>query len=122
LVARFEEGTQTGFSRTVFGPKIDSVRGEWRRLHNKELHALYLSPNINRAVKSKIMKWAENVARMESRGAYRVLLGKCEGRRPLGRPRHRREYNIKMDRSVIWAWIESICFRIWAFCVLLRMR
>jgi hypothetical protein len=89
--------------RRIFGPKRDEVTGEWRRLHNKELYALY-SPNIIRVIKSRRQRWAGHVARMgERRGAYRVLLGKPEGRRPLGRPRRRWEDNIKMDlREVGW--------------------
>jgi hypothetical protein len=74
--------------RRIFGPKRDKVRGEWRRLHNKELYALYSSPNIIRVMKSRRLRWAGHVARMgERRGAYRVLVGKPERSRPLGRPR-----------------------------------
>jgi hypothetical protein len=81
----------------IFGPKMDEVTGEWRRLHNKELYALY-SPNIIQVIKSRRLKWAGHVTRMvERRGAYRALVGKPEGRRPLGRPRRRWEDNIKMD-------------------------
>jgi hypothetical protein len=84
--------------RRIFGPKRDEVTGEWRRLHNKELYVLYCSPNIIRAIKSRRLRWARHVARMgERRGAYRVLVAKPEGRRPLGRPRRRWEDNIKMD-------------------------
>jgi hypothetical protein len=76
--------------RRIFGPKRDEVTGEWRRLHNKELYALYSSPNIIRAIKSRRLSWAGHVARMgERRGAYRALVGKPEGRRPLERPRRR---------------------------------
>ena len=73
--------------------------GEWRRLHNEELNDLYSSPNIVRVIKSRRMRLAGHVARMgEERGAYRVLVGKPEGkRRPLGRPRGRWEDNIRMD-------------------------
>jgi hypothetical protein len=87
-----------------FGPKRDEVTGEWRRLHNKELYALYSSPNIIRVTKSRRLRWAGLVARMgERRGAYRALVGKSEGRRPLGRPRRRWEDNIKMDlRDAGW--------------------
>jgi hypothetical protein len=84
--------------RRIFGPKRDEVTGEWRRLHNKELYALYSSPNIIRVMKSRKQRWAGHVARMgERKGAYRALVGKPEGRRPLGRPRRRWEDNIKMD-------------------------
>jgi hypothetical protein len=84
--------------RRIFGPKRDGVTGEWRRLHKKELNDLYASPNIIRAIKSTRMRWAGHVARMgEGRGAYRVLVGRPEGKRPLGRPRRRWEDNNKMD-------------------------
>jgi hypothetical protein len=84
--------------RRVFGPKRDEVTGEWRKLHNEELNELYSLPNIVRVVKWRQMRWAGHVARMEEyRGVYRVLVGKPEGKRPLGRPRRRWEDNIKMD-------------------------
>ena len=71
--------------------------GEWRRLHNEELNDLYSSPNIMQVIKSRRMRWAGHVAYMgEERGVYKVLLGKPEGRRPLGRPR-RRWVDIRMD-------------------------
>jgi hypothetical protein len=74
----------------VFGLKRDEVTGKWRKLHNEELNDLYSLPNIVRVVKSKIMRWAGHLARMgEERGVHRVLVGKPEGKRPLGRPRHR---------------------------------
>jgi hypothetical protein len=73
------------------------VTGEWRRLHNKELYDLYSSPHIIRMIKSRRIRWAGHVERMgERRGAYRVSVGKPEGKRPLGRPRRRWE-DIKMD-------------------------
>ena len=79
------------------GPRRDEVTGEWRRLHNEELNDLYSSPNTVRVIKSRRMRWAGNVARMgEERGAYRVLVGKPEGKRPLRRPR-RRWVDIRMD-------------------------
>ena len=82
--------------RKIFGTKQDEITGEWRKLHNAELHALYCSPNIIRSLKSRRLRRAGHVARMEqSRNAYSVLMGKHE--RPLGRPRHRWEDNIKMD-------------------------
>jgi hypothetical protein len=84
--------------RRVFGPKRDEVMGEWRKLHNEELHSLYSSPDIIRQVKSRRMRWAGHVARMgEERKMYKVLVGKPEGKRPLGRPRRRWEDWIRMD-------------------------
>jgi hypothetical protein len=84
--------------RRIFGPKRDEVTGGWRKLHNEELHNLYSSSNIIRMIKSKRIRWAEQVARMgEKRNAYRILLGKPEGRRRLGRPRRRWVNNIKID-------------------------
>ncbi|KAJ4445427.1 hypothetical protein ANN_07232 [Periplaneta americana] len=81
--------------RKIFGAKRDEVTGEWRKLHNAELHALYSSPDII-IIKSRRLRWAGHVARMsESRNAYRVLVGRPEGKRPLGRPRRRWEDNIK---------------------------
>ena len=82
----------------IFGPKRDEVRGEWRKLHIEEFNDLYCSSNIVRVIKSRRMRWTGHVARMEERrGVYRVLVGKPEGKRPLGRPRHRWENNLKMD-------------------------
>jgi hypothetical protein len=83
----------------------------WRKLHNGELHYLYTSPSIIRMIKSRRMKWAGHVARMgERRNAYRTLVGKPEGRRPLGRPRRRWVNNIKIDlRYIGWNsmdWID----------------
>jgi hypothetical protein len=76
--------------RRIFGPKWDEATGEWRRLHNEELHDLYPTPNIIRAIKSRRLRWAGHVARMGAeRGAYRILVGRPEGKRPLGRPRGR---------------------------------
>jgi hypothetical protein len=74
--------------RRIFGPKRDEMTGKWRKLHDEELRNLYLSPD--RQIKSRRMRWAGHVARMgEERKVYKVLVGKPEGRRPLGRPRHR---------------------------------
>jgi hypothetical protein len=78
----------------LFGPKRDEVTGGWRKLHNEELHNLYSSPNIMKMIKSRMMKWARGG---EKRNAYRLLVGKSEGNRLLGRPRRRWVYNIKID-------------------------
>ncbi|KAJ4442904.1 hypothetical protein ANN_04498 [Periplaneta americana] len=84
--------------RKIFGAKRDEVIGEWRKLHNTELHALYSSPDIIRNIKSRRLRWVGHVARMgESRNAYRLLFGRPEGKIPLGRPRRRWEDNIKMN-------------------------
>ena len=73
-------------------------RDEWRKLHNAELHALYYSPNLIRNHKSRRLRWAGHVARMEeSRNAHRILKAKLDGKRHLGRPRRRWKNNIKMD-------------------------
>jgi hypothetical protein len=83
--------------RRIFGPKREED-GSWKKLHNDELHSLYSSPNIIRVIKSRRMRWAGHVARMgEGRGVYRFLVGRPEGKRPLGRRRRRWEDNIKMD-------------------------
>jgi hypothetical protein len=91
-------------------PKRDEAAGEWGRLHNEELNGLYSPPNIIRVIKSRRMRWAGYVARMgEKRGAYRILVGRSEGRRPLVRPRRSWEDNIKTDlQDVGWGmdWIE----------------
>ena len=89
---------ENGVLRRIFGPKRAKVTGEWRKLHNEELKGLYSSPNIMRVIKSRRMRWAGHVARMGvGRGVYRVLVGKPEGKRTLGRPRRRWEDNIRMD-------------------------
>jgi hypothetical protein len=94
--------------RRIFGPKRDEVTGGWRKLHNEDLHNLYSSPNIIRMIKSRGMRWAGHVARMgEKRNACRILVGRPEGTRPLGRPRRRWVDNIKMDLREI-GWIGSI--------------
>jgi hypothetical protein len=84
--------------RRVFGPKRDEVTGEWRKLHNEELNDLHSLPKMVRVVKSRRLRWAGHVARVgEERGVHRVLVGKPEGKRSLGRPRRRWEDNNKMD-------------------------
>ena len=84
--------------RRVFGRNRDEVTGEWRELHNEELSDLYSLPNIVQVVKSKRMRWAGHVTLVgEGRGVHRVLVGKPEGKRRLGRPRRRWKDNIKMD-------------------------
>jgi hypothetical protein len=83
--------------RRIFGPRRDEVTGKWRRFHNEELNDLYSSPNIVRVIKARRMRWTVHVAHMgEKRGVYRVLVGKPEGKRPLGRPRRRR-VDFRMD-------------------------
>jgi len=84
--------------RRIFGPRRDELTGEWGRLHNEELNDLYSSPNIVQVIKLRRMRWAGHVACTgEERGVYRVLVGKPEGRRPLGKPRRRWVDNIRMD-------------------------
>ena len=101
--------------RRVFGPERFEVTGEWRKLHNEELNDLYCSPYIVRVVKSRRMRWAEQVACIgERRGVYRVLVGKPEGKRPLGRPRRRWKDNIKMYHQEVGCggiWTGSSWFR-----------
>jgi hypothetical protein len=92
--------------RRIFEPNREEVTGEWRKLYNEELHNLYSLPNVIRMIKSRRMRWAGHVARMR----YRILVGKSEGKRPLGRPRRRWVDNIKMDlREKEWDggdWME----------------
>jgi hypothetical protein len=98
--------------RRIIGPKSYELRGEWRNPHNEELNDLYCSPAIVRVIKSRTMRWAWNVARMgEERGVYRGLVGKPEGNKPLGRPRRKREDNIKIVLQEVRCggvnWIEQ---------------
>jgi hypothetical protein len=97
--------------RRIFGLRRNDVTGKWRKRHNEELNDLYCSPSVVWMTKSRRMRWAGHVARMgERRGVYRVLVGKHEGKRPLGRPRRRWEANIKMDVEEVVCggmdWIE----------------
>jgi hypothetical protein len=98
--------------RRIFGPKKDEVIGGWRKLHNEELHNLYCSPNIIRIIKPRKMSWAGHVAQMggEEECIYcRILVGKPEGKRPLGRPRRRWADNIQMDlRKIGWGGMDWI--------------
>jgi hypothetical protein len=99
----------------IFGIKRDEVRGDWRKLHNEDLHTLYSSTDIIRQIKSRRMGWAGHVARMgEERNVYRVLVGKPEGKRPLERPRRRWEDWIGIDLGAIgWGeWSGFNWFRI----------
>jgi hypothetical protein len=107
--------------RRIFGPKRKEDRS-WRKLHNDELHSLHSSLNIVRAIKSRRMRWVGHVACMgEGRGVYRVLVGRPEGKRPMGRPRHRWEGNIKLDFREMGInganWIQLAQDRVqwWAF-------
>jgi len=83
--------------RRIFGPRRNEVTGKWRNLHNEELNDLNSSPNIVQVIKSRRMRWVGHVARMDGeRGLYRLLVGKLDGRKPLGRPSHRMVDNIRM--------------------------
>ena len=85
----------------MFGPKRDE-NGKWRMLHNEELNSLYRSPNVVRVIKSRRLRWAGHVARMEEgRSAFKTLTGKPTEKRPLGWPKHRWENNIRMDLEEI---------------------
>ena len=96
----------------LFGPKRDEVTGEWKKLHTEELRDLYSLPNIVRVVKSIRVRWVGIGGVGEGRGVHRVLLGKPERKRPLGRPRRRWEDNIKMDLQEVEGgcgdWMELV--------------
>jgi hypothetical protein len=96
--------------RRIFGQKRDEVTGEWRKLHNAELRDLNSSPSIMRIIKSRRMRWSGHVARMgRKRNAYRLLVGKPEGKRQLGRPRRRWVDNVRMDLGEVgWGDVDWI--------------
>jgi len=115
LVTHIEEHRlrlfETRELRRIFGPRRAEVTGEWRKLHNEELNELYCLHNIVRVIKWRRMRWVGHVGRMgEGRGVYRILVGKPEGKSPLGRHRHRWENNTKMDFKEVTCegvnWIE----------------
>jgi hypothetical protein len=123
VVANVEGGEHTlrvfenRVPRRLFGPKRDEIAGEWRKLHTEELSDLYCSPNIVWLIKSRT-RWAGHVAHMgERRSVYRVLVGKPEGKRLLGRPRCRWESNIKLDLQAVgyggMDWIDLAQDRDW---------
>ena len=95
--------------RRIFGPRRDEVTGEWRRLYKEELNDLYSSPNVVWVIKSRRMRWAGHVACMdEERRAYRVLVGKPEGKIPLGRPRSRWVYLREVGCGYVdWIWLAQ---------------
>jgi len=99
----------------IYGPKRDEEIGEWTKLHNEELNDMYCSPNIDRVIKSRRMRWAGHIARIgERRGVYRVLVGKHEGKSPYGRHRPRWEDDIKLDLQEVGCavWTGSSWLRI----------
>jgi hypothetical protein len=110
LVANIEGGTRLRVFENIWAQE-GRGKGEWRKLHNEELHDLYCSPNIVRMIKSRMRRWAGHVARMrEGRGVYRVLVGKPEVKRPLRIPRRRWEDNLKIYLQEVGSggmdWIE----------------
>jgi hypothetical protein len=96
--------------RRIFGPKREKVVGGWRRLHNEELHNLYTSPNIVNTITSRSMRWAGHVACTgKMKNTYKILAGKPERKRPLGRPQRRWEDNIRMDvRETGWKGVDPM--------------
>jgi hypothetical protein len=101
---------EIGMLRRIFGPKREEISGEWRKLYNEELHDLYALSSIIRIIKFRRMRWAGHLARIGAkRNAYRLLVGKPEGKRPLGRPRRRWVDNIRRDlREVEWGDVDWI--------------
>jgi hypothetical protein len=97
--------------RRIFGPKRDEMTGEWRKLHNQELRDLYSSSSIIRMIKSRRIIWTGHVTRMgEKRNAYKLLVGKPEKKKPLGRPVSRWMDNIRMDlENIGWGGVDWIC-------------
>jgi len=118
-----EEHRQRVFENRVLR-RISGPNRDWRRLHNAEIHDLNPLPNDIRLIKSGRMRLTGHVASMgEKRSAYKILVGKPEGRRPFGRPKCRLENNIKMDlQKIKWGWSGLICLRIWTSCGLLCTR
>jgi hypothetical protein len=100
--------------RRIFGPKMEELAEGWRRLHNEELHNLYISPNIIRVIKSRRLGLAGRVARMgDMRNVYKFFITKPKGKRPLRRPRCRWDDNIRMELSVIgWKFVDG-CIWLW---------
>jgi hypothetical protein len=106
---KWSEDVENRVLRRTFGPKKEEVAGDLRRLHNEELHNLYASPNIIRVIKFRRMRWTGHVALMGIRNVYKILVGKPEGMRPLGRPTRRWEDNIRMDfREIGWEGMDWI--------------
>jgi hypothetical protein len=106
ITVKRQTSSETGNTYNLFCVAVIKIPilacGKWRNLHNDELHSLYSSPNTVRVIKSRRMRWAGHVARMgKGRGVYRVLVGRLEGKRSLGRPRRRWEDNIKMELRVV---------------------
>ena len=101
--------------RVIFGPKRYEVTGEWRKLHNEELNGLYCSPIIVWVIKLRKVRWAGHVLCIgDRRGAYKVLVGKLEGKRPFGRCRCRWEDKINMDH-------QEVCWEAWTGLMWLRI-
>jgi len=98
------EDVQDGMPKKILVPKRDEITGQWTRLYNEELYDLWSSPNIVRGIKSRRMRLAGHVKRVgDRRDACRILIGRPDGNRPLGRRRHRWEPNIKIRlREMGW--------------------